>query len=726
VSNSLDGVHIELADVSDIKKLCDDIRANCPVQARIDDIGVEEMQSVNYDGFSIITSEKDGPTDMQVTPDFALCHDCLKELNDASNHRFKYPFITCTNCGPRFSIIQSLPYDRHLTTMKLLEQCGTCASEFHNPEDRRFYSQTNSCPECSIRLKLFNKDKKTLSTDQDNIIDIITGSLMAGQIVAIKGIGGYLLCADATSADVIRILRERKRRPAKPFALMYPDKEMAEKDVFITDKIIEDWESQESPIVLCRLKEDFSSGIHHELIAPGLKRIGIMMPYAPLYVLLMNKIKKPIIATSGNVSGSPIIFKDEEALEVLSKIADLIVVNNRDIVVPQDDSVIQYSDDCQQKIVLRRSRGMAPSFSNPALKVGDDEVLAVGAMLKSAFGIKHLNRYYISQFLGDTSTLESQISYESTLKHMRDLLDFSPSVVVTDIHPDYPSTMLGGEIAAGSGARVVKIQHHEAHSFAVLAENDLLQDDGILSVVWDGTGYGSDDQIWGGEFFEYTGFSHTRIGQWEYFPHILGDKMSLEPRISALCLAQDIAYAEPILANKFELSEFNNYKILLKKRELLASSVGRIFDGISSLLGISDFNTYEGEAAMCLEALAIEYFDRNKDFKASYDINITDNGILKTSDLIAGIISDLREGFDNSYIAAKFHVTMAIVVQNYMDHFNYQKVVFSGGVFQNNFLIDLLIKTLSDKYSVYFHKQLSPNDECIPFGQLIAYQVLND
>jgi hydrogenase maturation protein HypF len=367
---------------------------------------------------------------------------------------------------------------------------------------------------------------------------------------------------------------------------------------------------------------------------------------------------------------------------------------------------------------------MAPSFSHSGIIAVDKKILAMGAMLKSAFGLIHSGRYYISQYLGDTSTLESQISYEITLKHMMRLLSFRPSAIVVDAHPNYPSTLMGNGLAETYDTEFIKIQHHEAHSFAVLAENDLIDEDRILSVVWDGTGYGDDGQIWGGECFDYTDYDHLRIGRWEYYPHILGDKMSLEPRISALSLVKNIDDAEVILKNKFSINELKNYKKVMHAGRLMTSSVGRIFDAVSSLLDVADRNTYEGEAAMRLEAIAIRYLKVNSGFDALYNVYISGNGIISTFDLFSGIVKDRINGYEAGYIAAKFHLTLVYVIQKFLTRLNYQKVVFSGGVFQNNLLVDLIEKTLSDKYSVYFHKHLSPNDECIPFGQLIAYQVL--
>jgi len=724
VSNTLDGVHIEADNIQNIDVFCKIIKDDHPEQAKIDEINIAEIPIRGFEDFSVIESKLEGTADMQLTPDFAMCQKCLQELNYPANRRHQYPFITCTNCGPRYSIIRELPYDRRFTSMSSIPACNTCIDEYEDPENRRFYSQTNSCPDCSVQLSLYNREKEILTTEVDEILDIVSNAILSGLIVAIKGIGGYLLCADASSDEAILTLRTRKNRPSKPFALMYPDIDTASHDVVVNDRVISEWEGPESPIILCTLKKDFKSDLKIDAIAPGLSKMGIMMPYAPLFAILMEWIKKPIIATSGNVSGSPIIYNDQEALEVLSEIADFILTNNREIVVPQDDSVVQYTDKFHQRIIIRRSRGMSPSFNTIHKLDQDKQVLAMGAMLKSTFGLTHQNRYYISQFLGDTGILESQISYEATLNHIMGLLNFKPSVILRDSHPDYPSSIMGKDIAVRTGIKDFKIQHHEAHSYAVLAENDLLKKKKVLSVVWDGTGYGTDGQIWGGEFFEYNGNKYKRIGQWEYFPHILGDKMSKEPRISALCLVNGRGEYDQVLKDKFNHDEFSNYNLIIKKGGLHTSSVGRIFDGVSSLLGIIDYSTYEGEAAMILEALATEYLESHSGFNEKYDIDISEKGIIQTNDMISGIIDDKLNGIDPAHIALKFHISLVDVVRKFLIKFDLQKAVFSGGVFQNSLLVDLIFGTLNDKYSVYFHRDLSPNDECIPFGQIVAYQML--
>lgn len=724
VSNTLDGVHIEADGIKNIDQFCKSIEEDHPRQARIDEIEIEEIPVAEFQDFSIIESNSEGIADMALTPDFAICPECLQELNTPANRRNQYPFITCTNCGPRYSIIRKLPYDRSLTTMSAFSACKVCNEEYEDPENRRFYSQTNSCPECTIQLALYNREKVIKSVEVNAIINIVSDAILSGKIVAIKGIGGYLLCADATSEEAILTIRTRKKRPSKPFALMYPDIDTARKDVVVDENIIAEWKSPESPIVLCTLKKDFSNDLKINTIAPGLRTLGIMMPYAPLFAMLMERIKKPIIATSGNISGSPIIYNDEEALEVLSEIADYILVNNRDIVVPQDDSVIQYADYSKLRIILRRSRGLSPSFNTNHKLDSSIQVLAMGAMLKSTFGITHQRRYYISQFLGDTSILESQSSYEATIDHIFNLLNFNPSVILRDAHPDYPSSLLGREIAERKGIPDFKIQHHEAHSYAVLAENDLLDVKNVLSVVWDGTGFGTDGQIWGGEFLEYTGSDHKRIGQWEYYPHILGDKMSKEPRISAFCLQYQAGADDEMIKDKFSPDEYINYRTIIKKEGLLTSSVGRMFDGVSSLLDFVDYNTYEGEAAMVLESKAREYLEEHPDYDEKYDIEISEHGISQTRDIISGIVADKLRGDIPERIALKFHISLVEVIQTFLCKFDMRSVVFSGGVFQNSLLVDLIYARLNDKFSVYFHRELSPNDECIPFGQLIAYQKL--
>ncbi len=725
VSNTKDGAHIEILarDLGQVKSFCDFIKARCPVQAKIEMLKIWQVPFKNADSFEIKVSSKSGLTNITLTPDFAICDHCREELVDPGNKRYLYPFITCTNCGPRFSIINQIPYDRESTTMECFHMCKSCESEYMNPMDRRFYSQTNSCSDCPIKLTLFDADGKIIEAGQSEIISFISKTILDGKIIAVKGIGGYLLMADASSRSAIENLRKRKQRPTKPFALMYPDFDSIAKDVHTNVTIRQMWQSPESPIVLCLMKDQLSSRIVPESIAPGLNRIGIMIPYAPLFHLIMMRVNRPVLATSGNISGSPIIYEDGPALEHLSEIADYLVVHNRDIVMPQDDSVIQYSIKYDQRIILRRSRGLAPGINLNGLNYDlDESTLAMGAMLKSSFGINHNGRIYVSQFLGDTSTLESQESYEKALKHMNQVLDFEPGKILVDQHPDYPSTILGEALASEYNIPLVKVQHHEAHAYAVLAENDLLDKEDILCVVWDGTGMGKDHNIWGGEFFIFQDKILKHSNQWSYFSHLAGDKMALEPRLSLFSFIHQVQCIEDIVKSKFTDQEWISYAILLKKNPIKTSSVGRIFDAVASLLGISDTNSYEGESAMYLEAEAVSFLIHNPGYNLYYYPLNNGQSHFNSNGLIEAIaVEFLRGEVNRSEIALKFHITLIKMIETYATEEKLSDVAFSGGVFQNGLLIDLIHEIMGKKFNLYFHKELSPNDECISFGQLLYY-----
>ncbi len=724
VNNAADGVHIKFnADVNNANAFYQALIRQAPALARIVTHEMKEVTPEPFYAFHIIQSDTTTQANLLLTPDFALCADCRHELHDVKNRRFYYPFITCTNCGPRFSIIQCLPYDRERTTMQGFMMCPTCEAEYHNVYDRRYFSQTNSCPTCGIHLQLFDNEQNILENPLETTIQL----LQNGKIVAIKGLGGYLLICDATNAAAIQRLRARKHRPTKPLALLYPNIETLEKDVKLNDSEQILLQSPAAPIVLLDLKDEIFSGIQTDLIAPNLHQIGVMQPYAPLFDLIINGINKPLVATSGNVSGSPVIYEDEKALQELLHIADFILVNNREIVLPQDDSVVRLSHYYQQSIVMRRSRGYAPTLLNQTITDYFSDktrvVLALGAHLKSTFTLLHGGNVYVSQFLGDLDHYESQQSFEKTLYHFLQLFGNQPLKIITDRHPSYFSTQMGERLGQDWNVPITKVQHHKAHALAVLGENYLLDcKEPVLNVIWDGTGYGEDGQIWGGEFFYYNNYNLSRVAHVDYFPFILGNKMPREPRISALCLAYHISEAHDILKAKFSENEWNFYQKLLQKSDkLLTSSVGRLFDGVASLLGLADKVSYEGEAAMYLESLAKSWFHKNDlNVKAHYFEEIFSNNIISTSVLLQNLLSDFQKGKAKDYIAAKFHVSLVYIIKKVAQTTDCQKLTFSGGVFQNELLIDLLIHYLQNDFTLYFHQQLSPNDECISFGQLVA------
>ena len=730
VNNSMDGVHIRInADEITVHSFLQKILRQTPSLATITSYKIQPASDMTFNDFRIIKSHQGTHANMLLTPDFATCLTCKKETSNASNRRNLYPFTTCTACGPRYSIIQTLPYDRETTTLHSFKMCADCLNEYQTPSDHRHYSQTNSCPNCAIELSLLDNNENTTSKNSKDIIEKTNLLWSEGKIIAIKGIGGYLLTCDATNKKVIRKLRQLKHRPTKPFALMFPDLKTVEKEVEITKIESENLENEVASIVVLNIKKPTDSNLQLDVIAPHLNQIGVMLPYTPLFDLLLKKFKKPIVATSGNISNSPIIFEDKKALEELSSIANFTLTNNRRIVVPQDDSVIRFSYFKKQKIIIRRSRGLAPSYINPNLNFSNDTILSLGGMLKSTFTFLHQGNIFISQYLGDLANFDSEENYRHTIQHFFNLFQSKPEILLCDAHPDYPSTQFAEELKISSNLPVVKVQHHKAHFAAVLGEHNLTKSsEPILGVIWDGTGLGDDRNIWGGEFFIFKNHHFDRCGHLSYFDFILGNKMPKEPRISALSICKDIPNALEILKEKFTEKEWNFYnKLITKNTSLKSSSIGRLFDAVASLLNLCDKQSFEGEAAMLLENLALDFFKKNDlDIQSSYFSKLSSNPTISTDEILSGIIEDIQQNKPNNFIAAKFHFSLIQAIEAFAKLFNIKKIAFSGGVFQNGVLVDLLQHHLEKRYELFFHQSLSPNDENISFGQLIYYQIQQD
>lgn len=717
VSNGMDGVHIEVAgDEEAVKKFTREILHRPPENARILFHTIHQVRSLPHEDFRIAQSSADGISNLLLTPDLGLCEACRKEILDPANRRNQYAFTTCIHCGPRYSIIRSLPYDRENTTMNSFEPCAACEAEFHDPENRRHFSQTNSCPSCGISLKLLDNQGKLLSLNQEVIISLVCAGLAYGKIICVKGIGGFLLLADATDKESVRTLRKRKHRASKPFALLYPNLDRIREDAEVSKEEASYLTSIQSPIVLLRLKRNVKREICVNELSPGLDRIGVMLPYSPLLALIMEKWGKPIVATSGNLSGSPIFYEDERTFRNLSAVADFFVTNNRDIVVPQDDSVIQFTRKAKQKIFLRRSRGFAPTYVPGSPIKYEGAVLAMGGELKSSFALVNQGNLYVSQFLGDLGDFETQRSYQHTMKHMLALLHASPEKIIVDQHPGYFSSATGRQMGQQWNVPVKAVQHHIAHFSAVMAENGLEEaGEPVLGVIWDGTGWGDDRAIWGGEFFLYDNHQFARVAHLDYFDHVLGDKLSREPRLSALSLCHEIPEARAILRPKFTDTEWELYTRMLAQPGLMkTSSMGRLFDALASLLGLCDKSTYEGEAAMYLETLASEADEEPMLPRARWCLgsDLSLNAFMKT------IISEILHGTPPATIAYHVHQGLVGWIAGIASREQVKKIAFSGGVFQNGLLVDLIHKILGDKYELYFHDQLSPNDECIGFGQL--------
>lgn len=717
VSNGVDGVHIEVAgEEKFVRKFTREVLQRPPKNAIILHHTFQEIDSSEYGEFEIRESSSTGRANVLLTPDLGLCDECRNEILDPSNRRSQYAFTTCIHCGPRYSIVQHLPYDRENTTMRPFGQCAACAAEYHDEDDRRYYSQTNSCSSCGISLHLMDNEGTLISENSHDIIARVCGGLVNGKIICLKGIGGFLLLTDASNEEAIATLRNRKHRPLKPFALLYPNFERIKEDAEVSIEEETSLKSIQSPIVLLKLKQGVKHDISIHALAPGLNRIGVMLPYNPLLALIMEKWKKPIVATSGNMSGSPIFYEYEKAFNNLSSVADLFVTNNRDIVVPQDDSVVQFSPSSQQRIFLRRSRGFAPTYVHPSGRKFIGTRLAMGGELKSSFALVNQGNMYISQYLGDLEDFETQQSYEHTLHHILNLFHAEPERIVIDRHPGYFSSAAGKERAKQGNIPIKSVQHHLAHFSAVLAENDLeASKETILGVIWDGTGWGDDGAVWGGEFFTYSGRQFSRVAHLDYFDHVMGDKLSREPRLCALSLCHGIPEAESILRPKFTDTEWDLYsRMLSQPGQLKTSSVGRLFDGLASLLGLCDRSSYEGEAALYLEALAsgakVNVMLPRARWCLGSDLSL--RAFMKT------IVDEILIGTAPETIAYDIHMGLVGWIAGIAFRESVNKIAFSGGVFQNAMLVDLIHKVLDDKYDLYFHQQLSPNDECIAFGQL--------
>lgn len=721
VSNTNNGVHITCtASTKAVEDFYHALINEAPANAIITHHQMQETSAAYFADFIIKQSSNEANPDLLLTPDIAICSTCSQELGTLKNKRQQYPFITCLHCGPRYSIITALPYDRARTTMSFLQMCTSCLAEYNNIENRRHYSQTNSCPQCAIPMYFYSAAKKCISTQAGEIINLCMEELNLGSIIAVKGTGGYLLLCDASNLKTIAALRLRKHRPAKPFALLYADIKMADTDVQLRSVEINALKDKAAPIVLCPLKFTKEKSIFSEAIAPGLDKIGIMLPNSPLLLLLATTFAKPLIATSANINASPIIYKDKDAVENLFELADFVLAYNRTIVTPQDDSVMQFTD-AGQKIILRRSRGLAPNYFPHSMPLVKETVLAMGAELKSAFALQHQKNIYISQYLGNQATLESQTCFKETLQHLTVIIKAAPQNILIDTHPGYFVSQFGIEMAEEKNIPVTAIQHHKAHFAAVLAENNLLQTkEKVLGFIWDGTGYGDDGQVWGSEVFIFENTEMNRATHLLYFPQLLGDKMSKEPRLSALSLLKNSPGKQFIIEKYFTKTAWQYYQQLIEQpTQLSTSSMGRFLDGIAAILGIRLYNTYEGEAAMQLEVLARSCKQKPT---GCYAIPLLATG-LDWNPLITALTEDYLNKKDCAAIAWKVFFSLAKMVEAVSEYFKIDRIAFSGGVFQNALLNDLLVTLLQHKRTLYFHRQLSPNDECISFGQLACFNL---
>lgn len=714
VSNDEEGVIIKINTSKEkANSFLATLLKNPPSVSIISSYQIEEIDQQNFNDFSIVPSTLNGNINIPLTPDFAICNECKEEIKDVENKRYGYPFTTCVNCGPRYAITSKFPFERAHTALVSFEMCPACVKEYTDPTSRRFHSQTNSCSDCGIQLELVDNEGNSVNVGQQKIINKVAAYISDGKIIAIKNTNGYLLCCDATNPEVVEQLRQKKKRPNKPFAVLYDTIESVLKDFQITKKEEKSLTSTVAPIVI--LENTKNTQIVTEAIAPDLNQTGVLLPSSTLLVLLMDILKTPIVCTSGNIHGSPIISKNDIAQEKLGIIADYLVHHNLPIQFPQDDSVVKFVDD--KKVILRRSRGFAPNYLTERNNI-ESGILAMGAHLKSTFSLVPNTHIYVSQYFGNLDGYDVSERYQKTIKQQLDVFNCSPKTVLIDAHPAYQSSIIGKELSQSHNAQLVKIQHHKAHFASVIGEHQLFDSgEKILGVVFDGTGYGDDDAIWGGEFFIYENHKMERVNHFEYYDWLANDKMAQEPRIALLSLLE--TDNRHYIKDKFSDIEWKLYRKMLQNNVLKTSSVGRLFDAVASVLNIKDINTFEAEASMLLENCALTY---SKNYYIDFLHNINFDTV-PSKLIIEKLISAHNSGFDKKRLAHSFIYTLAKSIITISQKYNIHVIACSGGVFQNSLLIKILTQlSKSHKIKLKLNRKLSANDENISFGQLMYFQ----
>lgn len=734
----------------DVDGFIGDIENRPPKRAAILKLLVEPVEEPEeFTQFDIIESEKT-KGEIFVSPDIAICDECKEEMFDPKNRRYLHPFINCTCCGPRLTILDSLPYDRERTSMKEFPMCPSCADEYHNSDTRRYDAQPVCCNDCGPEVYLIGREERGREA-----ITYTRKTIASGGIVAIKGIGGFHLCCDATSEGAVQRLRKLKRRPVKPFAVMAQDLETVkevcqvseeqekiltghQKPILLLDKLINQPNKQETEGKLC------------ESIAPGNPKVGVMLPYAPVQLLLFHyddgiEMPKLLVMTSGNTSGAPICRDDHEAVEELSYLCDCILSHDRKIRIRADDSAMDFYKG--EPYMIRRSRGYAPlpfMVSTP----WKGQVIAAGGELKNTFCIGVDNRFYPSPYVGDLEDLRTVKALKETIGRLETLLEVQPEVVVCDLHPKYNSTVVAEEL----GLPVLKVQHHYAHILSCMAENDC--EEKVIGVSFDGTGYGTDGTIWGGEILmaDHQGF--TRIGSIEPFVQVGGDVSAKEGwRIAVSLIWQNTGNMEKTLdtVQKLGLCTEQEAKVLVtmaqrKLNAVTSTSAGRLFDGVSAILGIRRASTFEGEASTALE-FAAEAWRAQEIQKKNVDIrvkslkmwmtekkDIPENPgtsassteerkfVLNTGDIVAHLVQEKLAGEDSGKLAYEFHRALAEQIlaacEAAEQETGIKKVALSGGVFQNRLLLELVDDGLAERgFEVLKHSLIPPNDGGIALGQ---------
>lgn len=753
--NNSQGILIEVQGEM-IDAFIQEIKTSPPPLSKIEKLTSQVL--VSEETFKNFSIRQSTPLSYQdnftlISPDIATCQDCLKELFDPENRRYLYPFINCTNCGPRYSIIRDTPYDRSTTTMNSFTMCEECEYEYHNPLNRRFHAQPNACSQCGPRVWLIDISKKPNvhnSATNYTAIQDAKKLLREGAIIAIKGLGGFHLACDAANDDAVKKLRERKRRSNKPFALMAPDIETIEGFCSVSEEEKTILKGRTRPIVIL---EKLSINPISKSVALHNRHFGVMLPYTPLHHLLFNPKETnltTLVMTSGNQSEEPIVISNDEAIERLSPITHFFLLHDRDIYMRVDDSIARsiklktVSDagleitDFKSKTqnlksafqIIRRARGFVPEPIDLEEELG--EILACGAELKNTFCLTKGKKAILSQHIGDLQNYNTLEFFQESLKNIKNSFQINPEIIAHDLHPDYMSTRFALDYAVQMDipdARIVPVQHHHAHIVSCMAEHCLNGE--VIGIAFDGTGYGLDGKVWGGEFFTANKGSFIRKAHLQYIPMPGADKAIKEPwRMAIAYLYQTFGDKAldslPSFFKRFSLKDVDVIISMIKKdiNSPLTSSAGRLFDAISSLLGITDIITFEGEAAIELERIA----DRgDKKEHKSYPFQIISENplVINLKSLIKSIVEDFKNGVEISTISYNFHNTLARTVLEISRILEKQcgikDVILSGGVFQNKLLLSMAIEQLEEEdFKVWYHEKIPSNDGGISLGQAVV------
>ncbi|WP_091384794.1 carbamoyltransferase HypF [Microbulbifer marinus] len=718
VLNDSHGVQIEVqGDRQQLRNFLHKLRKDKPPLARISSLTTESRPPCPETNFRILNSDGDTPPSATILPDLAPCPDCLREMFAPDNRRFRYPFTSCTQCGPRFSIAERLPYDRANTTMRDFPLCESCRIEYEDPQNRRFHAEPNACPTCGPQLQLCDANGRGVAVREDALKQA-RQAIEAGQIVALKSIGGFQLLVDASNSDAVLRLRARKRRPLKPFALLYPDVESVEQDCSVSDLEKGLLEAQERPIVLLAARGQARRHVA-AAVAPDNPNLGVMLPSSPLHHLLIAGLQRPLVATSGNLSGEPICYDNGGAIERLGAIADLFLLHDRSIARPLDDSVVREMDG--SPVVLRRARGYAPlPVELPVLpdtfSAGD--LLAVGADLKNTAAISRGRAVYVTQHIGDLQNRVAREVFEQAVDDLAGFYRSEPAAVIADLHPAYVSSRW----ARQRDPQYLGAQHHVAHFFSCMAEHGYRGR--ALGICWDGTGWGADGIVRGGEFLCWDGREQVqRIAGLRTFPLPGGEGAIREPRRQAAGLLYAVmgerAFAGKFLLEQFSAGERHNLARMFERKinSPLCSSAGRLFDGVAALLGLANAVTFEGQAAM-----AVEFAAQQSATTRSYPFAINQHDSCRTLDwepLVAALLQDGEQGVSVPDRARAFHNTLAQMMCAMAVRAGEENIFLSGGVFQNRVLTESAATLLRQEgFRVHCHCVVPPNDGGIALGQI--------